>query len=42
MTAPRPRRFDITRTQLKNFRNIARCDISLSSLALLVGPNGSG
>lgn len=42
MAPLRPPRLDITRLRLKNFKSIARCDVSLGPLTLLVGPNGSG
>jgi predicted ATPase len=32
----------ITRVRLENYKSIARCDVSLSPLTVLVGPNGSG
>ncbi|MCB9793455.1 MAG: AAA family ATPase [Alphaproteobacteria bacterium] len=32
----------IYRVQLKNYRSIARCDVRLGSLTILVGPNGAG
>src|SRR3982751_2510711 len=32
----------LTRVLLENYKSIARCDVSLSSLMFLVGPNGSG
>lgn len=32
----------VERVILKNYRNIAACDVRLKSLTLLVGPNGSG
>jgi len=32
----------LTRVLLENYKSIARCDVSLSSLTFLVGPNGSG
>ena len=32
----------IHRVKLRNFRSIARCDVELGPLAILVGPNGSG
>lgn len=32
----------LSRVLLKNYRSIARCDVSLSALTFLVGPNGSG
>lgn len=32
----------ITRVVVRNYRNIASCDVRLGSLALLVGPNGAG
>ena len=32
----------ITRVQLRNFKSIARCDVEVGPLAILVGPNGSG
>lgn len=42
MTAPRPPRFDVARLRLRNFKSIAKCDLALGPLSLLVGPNGSG
>lgn len=32
----------IDRVVIKNYKSIARCDVALGPLALLVGPNGSG
>jgi predicted ATPase len=32
----------LTRVLLENYKSIARCDVSLSSMTFLVGPNGSG
>ena len=32
----------ITRVVVRDYRNIAHCDVRLGSLALLVGPNGAG
>src|SRR3954452_13809848 len=32
----------LTRVLLENYKSIARCDVSLSSLTFLAGPNGSG
>jgi predicted ATPase len=32
----------VTRVILENYKSIARCDVSLSSLSFLVGANGSG
>ena len=32
----------ITRVQLRNYKSIARCDVELGPLSILVGPNGSG
>ena len=32
----------VTKVRLKNYRNIAACEVSLGSLMFLVGPNGSG
>ena len=32
----------ITRVKLRNYKSIARCDVALGPLAVLVGPNGSG
>ena len=32
----------ITRVKLRNYKSIARCDVSLGPLTILVGPNGSG
>jgi len=32
----------ITRVRLRNYRSIAGCDVTLQSLAILVGANGSG
>lgn len=32
----------ITRVVVRNYRNIASCDVRLGPLALLVGPNGAG
>lgn len=32
----------LKRCQIKNFRSIAACDVSLQPLTVLVGPNGSG
>jgi len=34
--------FTIVRMRLRQYRSIARCDVNLGALALLVGPNGSG
>lgn len=42
MTVARPARFDVARLRLRNFKSIAKCDLALGPLALLVGPNGSG
>lgn len=39
MTASAP---VVTRVRIQNFKSIKACDVSLSSLAVLVGPNGSG
>jgi predicted ATPase len=35
-------RFSLTRVRLRHYRSLARADISLGDLLLLVGPNGSG
>lgn len=32
----------VSRVALQNYKNIARCDVTLQPLSLLVGPNGSG
>lgn len=32
----------ITRVKLRNYKSIARCDMELGPLGILVGPNGSG
>src|ERR1700733_5091930 len=32
----------ITRVRLRNFKSIAKCDVRLGPLTILVGPNGSG
>ena len=32
----------ITRVKLRNYKSIARCDVKLGPLGILVGPNGSG
>jgi predicted ATPase len=32
----------VTRVQIQNYKSIKACDIGLHSLAILVGPNGSG
>ena len=32
----------ITRVALRNYKNIAACDVELRPLTILVGPNGSG
>ncbi len=32
----------ITRVRLRNYRNIARCDVDLRPLTVVVGPNGAG
>ncbi len=32
----------ITRVKLRNYKSIARCDVQLGPLGILVGPNGSG
>ena len=32
----------ITRVRLRNYKSIARCDVQLGPLSILVGPNGSG
>ena len=32
----------ITRVKLRNYKSIARCDVELGPLGILVGPNGSG
>src|SRR5215469_1107176 len=32
----------ISRVRLRNYRSIARCDVRLGPLTILVGPNGSG
>ena len=32
----------IHRVKLRNYKSIARCDVALGPLAILVGPNGSG
>ncbi len=32
----------ISRVRLKNYKSIARCDVRLGPLTILVGPNGSG
>lgn len=32
----------VRRVKIKNYRNIAACDVELQQLALLVGPNGAG
>ena len=37
-----PTRFDVRRVRLRHYRSIARCDVNLGPLTLLVGPNGSG
>ncbi len=37
-----PRGFAIRRIQLRHYRSIGSCDVSLGGLTLLVGPNGSG
>lgn len=42
MTSTPMRAFRITRVRLRHYRSIARCDVRLGSLGLLVGPNGSG
>lgn len=42
MEAPdRPVPF-ISRVRLKNYKSIAECDVSLSPLTILIGPNGTG
>lgn len=35
-------RFTVKRVRLTNYRSIAKCDVRLGPLAVLVGPNGSG
>ena len=30
------------RVKLRNYKSIARCDVELGPLGILVGPNGSG
>lgn len=32
----------LTRVKLRNYKSIARCDVELGPLGILVGPNGSG
>src|SRR5580704_17664015 len=32
----------ISRVRLRNYKSIARCDVRLGPLTILVGPNGSG
>ena len=32
----------VRRVKIKNYRNIAACDVELQQLAILVGPNGAG
>lgn len=32
----------VKRVQIRNYKNIAHCDVELQSLNILVGPNGSG
>lgn len=32
----------LSRVRLRNYRSIARCDVELAPLTILVGPNGSG
>ena len=32
----------LTRVKLRNYKSIARCDVELGPLAILVGPNAAG
>lgn len=38
-STPEPR---ISRVRIRNYKSIAECDVTLESLTLLVGPNGTG
>lgn len=42
MNAPSADRRLVTRVRIRNYRNIAACDVELAQLSLVVGPNGAG
>ena len=42
MSEPSTDRRLVTRVRVRNYRNIAVCDVELAQLSLLVGPNGVG